>query len=250
MKRTVLALIICMLAISISIAQSDILPARESSIKLTPVFHATTVLEWNGKTIYIDPYNGAEAFKDFADADVILITHAHGDHLNKETLKGLNITKTQFIVPASVAKEMKDIPVGHLSILPNGEMLETNGFTVEAVPMYNLPEDETSRHKKGWGNGYVLTLGGQRLYFSGDTEDIPEMRELKDIDYAFVCMNLPYTMDVDAAADAVLEMKPKHVYPYHYRGGGGVFSDIEKFKSLVNKGDEKIEVRLREWYPK
>jgi L-ascorbate metabolism protein UlaG (beta-lactamase superfamily) len=114
--------------------------------------------------------------------------------------------------------------------------------------MYNLPDDETSRHRRGWGNGYVITIGEKRFYISGDTEDIPEMRMLSDIDYAFVCMNQPYTMTVEQAADAVLEFKPKVVYPFHYRGQNG-FSDVNKFKELVSANPE-IEVRLLEWYPK
>ena len=114
--------------------------------------------------------------------------------------------------------------------------------------MYNLPEAADSRHTKGRGNGYILTMGGKKIYLSGDTEDIPEMRALKDIDVAFVCMNLPFTMDINQAASAVLEFKPKIVYPYHYRGQGGL-ADVEGFKKLVNAGNPKIEVRLRSWYP-
>ena len=112
--------------------------------------------------------------------------------------------------------------------------------------MYNLTEERKNFHTKGRGNGYVVTLGGKRVYVSGDTEDIPEMRALKDIDAAFVCMNLPYTMDVDHAADAVLAFKPKIVYPYHYRGKEGM-SDVEKFKTLVSK-EKAVEVRLLKWY--
>ncbi len=108
--------------------------------------------------------------------------------------------------------------------------------------MYNLTEDRLKFHSKGRGNGYVLTLGGKRIYISGDTEDVPEMRALKDIDVAFVCMNLPYTMSPEQAASAVKEFKPKAVYPYHYRG-----SDVQKFKELVGPASE---VRIREWYPK
>lgn len=114
--------------------------------------------------------------------------------------------------------------------------------------MNNLPETDDSRHPKGRGNGYVLNMGGQRLYISGDTEDIPEMRALQNIDVAFVCMNMPYTMTVEQAADAVLAFKPKVVYPFHYRGQGGL-SDVDHFKELVNKGNEGIDVRLRNWYP-
>jgi len=113
--------------------------------------------------------------------------------------------------------------------------------------MYNLREEALKFHPKGRGNGYVLNIQGQRIYISGDTEDIPEMRALKDIDKAFICMNLPYTMPVDRAADAVIEFKPKQVYPYHYRGQGGL-SDVNKFKAVVNEGDSSIEVVQLDWY--
>ncbi len=229
-------------------SQADMLPTTNGDIKMTPILHATTVLEWDGKTIYMDPYGGADKFNSFEDADVICITHAHGDHLNKETLKGLDLTNTTVIVPQSVADELGDIKFKEVKVLANGESLDIMGFNVKAIPMYNLPNDDSARHKKGWGNAYVLTIGGTTLYFSGDTEDIPEMRNLEDIDYAFVCMNLPYTMDVDAAADAVIEFGPKVVYPFHFRGSNG-FSDVEKFKKLVNEGNKDVEVRLRDWYP-
>ena len=114
--------------------------------------------------------------------------------------------------------------------------------------MYNLPEDSESRHTKGRGNGYVLNMGGKNVYFSGDTEDIPEMRALKNIDVAFVCMNLPYTMDIDQASSAVLDFKPKIMYPYHYRGQGGL-ADVDAFQKKVTDANDKIDVRLRNWYP-
>ena len=126
--------------------------------------------------------------------------------------------------------------------LANGETKSLHEIKIEAVPMYNLTPERLKFHNKGRGNGYVLTLGGKRVYISGDTEDIPEMRALKNIDIAFVCMNLPYTMDVNQAAGAVREFRPRIVYPYHYRG-----SDVEKFKSLVGN-DRGVEVRLRDWY--
>ena len=122
------------------------------------------------------------------------------------------------------------------------------GLNIKAIPMYNLPESADSRHTKGRGNGYIVNFGGKNVYLSGDTSDIPEMRNLKGIDVAFVCMNLPYTMDVDAAASAVIDFKPGIVYPYHYRGQGGL-NDVDKFKELVNKGASKVDVRLRQWYP-
>ena len=191
-------------------SQKDIILTDDGEITMTPILHSTTVLEWKGKTIYMDPYGGAQRFSQFPDADLICITHAHGDHLNKETLKGLNLSNTILIAPQSVADEMDGLNFKEIVVLANGEDVDRVGVNVKAVPMYNLPE-ESARHAKGWVNGYVLTIDDKRFYFSGDTEDIPEMRALKNIDYAFVCMNLPYTMTEEQAASAVLEMKPKEM---------------------------------------
>ena len=113
--------------------------------------------------------------------------------------------------------------------------------------MYNFPETPDAKHTKGRGNGYILDLGGKKIYISGDTGPIPEMMILKNIDIAFVCMNLPYTMDIKDASRSVLVFKPKIVYPYHYRGKDGM-SDTAEFKKIVESGDPKIEVRLRNWY--
>jgi L-ascorbate metabolism protein UlaG (beta-lactamase superfamily) len=246
MKTTLLLL--ATMAISIIVtAQSDEISTADGVVKMTPIQHATLVLEWKDRTIFIDPYGGAERFKSFKKPDLILITHAHGDHFNKETLAGLDLTGAELLAPRSVADDLGDLKFNKVTAPENSAGISRNGVRVEAVPMYNLPEDETSRHKKGWGNGYVVTIGERNFYFSGDTEDIIEMRTLQNIDYAFVCMNLPYTMTVEQAADAVLEFRPKVVYPYHYRGQDG-FSDVEKFKELVSK-NPRIEVRLRNWYP-
>ena len=229
-------------------AQKDVIATNDGELTLTPILHATMVMEWNGKTIYIDPYGGAERFEGFNAPDLVLITHKHGDHLNTETLSGLSLDKAELIAPQSVVEALGEISFGKITSLQNGAQTEIHGLKVLAVPMYNLPETDDSRHPKGWGNGYVLEIGGKRFYISGDTEDIEEMRYLENIDYAFVCMNLPYTMDIHQASSAVLEFKPKVIYPYHYRGGGGKFSDVEEFKRIVNEGDEGIEVRLRDWY--
>jgi len=126
--------------------------------------------------------------------------------------------------------------------LAGGESKSVSELKIEATPAYNLAPERAKFHAKGRGVGYVLTLGDKRVYLSGDTEDIPEMRALKNIDVAFLCMNLPYTMTVDQAAKAVREFRPKIVYPYHCRG-----SDLEQFKKLVG-GDAGVEVRIREWY--
>lgn len=225
-------------------AQPDVIETNKGSLTIQPITHGTVVLSWNEKTIYVDPYGGAEGFSGLKDPDIILITDIHGDHLNTQTLQGLNTANTTFIIPQAVADQMKGIDNKEVKVLGNGNNTLLMGIDIAAIPMYNLPNDETSRHTKGRGNGYVLSLGGKKIYLSGDTEDIPEMRKLKNIDIAFVCMNLPYTMDINQAASAVLEFKPSIMYPYHYRG-----SDVEAFKKLVNQGNRNIDVRLKEWYP-
>jgi L-ascorbate metabolism protein UlaG (beta-lactamase superfamily) len=227
---------------------NKILKTKGDEIKITPIEHATAVIDWGDVTIYIDPTGGTTAFKNQKKPDLILITDIHGDHFNKETLEAIDVSKATFIVPQAVANAMPDEFTGKLEILANGSSKELNGILIEAVPMYNLREEAKDFHVKGRGNGYILTIDGQRIYFSGDTEDIPEMRSLKNIDKAFVCMNLPYTMTVESAASAVLDFKPKQVYPYHYRGRPDV-SDVKMFKKLVDAGNQDIEVVQLDWYP-
>jgi len=223
--------------------------SSDYELKIIPIEHATAVLEWNGTTIYVDPVGGAEAFEGQKSPDLILITDIHGDHLSVETLQALDTQKAKIIVPQAVADKIPDEFTPQIDVLNNGDSKERYGILVEAIPMYNLREEALKFHEKGRGNGYVLNLGDQRLYFSGDTEDIPEMRALKNIDKAFVCMNLPYTMTPESAADAVLEFKPKQVYPYHYRGNPDV-SDVKKFKTLVYSENPDIKVVQLDWYPK
>ena len=217
-------------------------------IKIFPVEHATAILEWKDITIYIDPVGGAEAFKGQKQPDLVLITDIHGDHFSLETLQALNTEKAKIMVPQIVADKLPSEFTPQIDVLNNGESKERFGINVEAIPMYNLREEAKDFHIKGRGNGYVLNMGKQRIYFSGDTEDIPEMRALQNIDKAFICMNLPYTMTVESAADAVLEFKPKQVYPYHYRGRPDI-SDVAKFKEMVNKENTNIEVIQLDWYP-
>lgn len=228
-----------------TLAKTD---AQTSEINIIPIEHATTVLEWNDITIYIDPVGGASAFEGQKQPDLILITDIHGDHFSLETLEALNTSKAKIIVPQAVADLIPERFTPQLDVLDNGASKERFGITVEAIPMYNLREEALKFHEKGRGNGYVLNMGGERLYFSGDTEDIPEMRALKNIDKAFICMNLPYTMTPESAASAVLEFSPKQVYAYHYRGKPDV-SDVSKFKELVQKGSSEIEVIQLDWYP-
>ncbi|RDY62064.1 MBL fold metallo-hydrolase [Flagellimonas nanhaiensis] len=219
-----------------------------SSLKIIPIEHATAVLEWNDITIYIDPVGGKTAFSGQKNPDLILITDIHGDHFSLETLQELNTEKAKIMVPQAVADKIPEVFTPQIDVLDNGASKERYGITVEAIPMYNLREEALKFHEKGRGNGYVLNMEGMRIYFSGDTEDIPEMRALENIDKAFVCMNLPYTMTVESAASAVLEFQPKEVYPYHFRGRPEV-SDVKKFKTLINEGNSEIKVVQLDWYP-
>ena len=228
--------------------KTDILKTSLGDLKIQPIFHSSLFLQWNNLTIYIDPYGGQNAFKNMIDPDLIIITDIHGDHLDLETLKSIHTDKAIFIAPEAVAEKLPPIYHKNLIVLNNNETTEQLGIKIKALPMYNLPDVLDSKHPKGRGNGYILNLGNQQIYISGDTEDINEMRNLKNIDVAFVCMNLPYTMDIHQAASAVLEFKPKIVYPFHYRGKPDM-SDIQVFKKLVNDKNPNIEVRLRNWYP-
>ena len=222
----------------------------QHSFEIKPISHATMALEWDGEIIYIDPVGGAAAFEGQAKPDLILITDIHGDHLNIETLQEVITNETGIIAPQAVKDKLPAELSSITTILNNGEIKEMIGFNIEAIPMYNLREEALKFHEKGRGNGYVIEKDGKRVYIAGDTEDIPEMRALKNIDVAFVCMNLPYTMTVESAASAVLDFRPSKVYPYHYRGTEGL-SDVVQFGDLIKKSpaSKEIEVVQLDWYP-
>ena len=225
----------------------DTIGTKMGPLIVQPIQHASLILTVNGLTIYADP-SGADNFQDLTPPDMILVTDIHGDHFDIKTIDAIKKAGTILVVPQVVADKLPAADKDHLVILKNGDQTTQSGISIRAIPMYNLPESPTAMHTKGRGNGYILGIGGKLIYLSGDTQGIPEMRSLKNIDVAFICMNLPYTMDVKEAADAVLAFKPRIVYPYHYRGNNGL-SDINAFKSLVEAGDKQIDVRLRNWYP-
>jgi L-ascorbate metabolism protein UlaG (beta-lactamase superfamily) len=156
-------------------------------------------------------------------------------------LNAVGATNATIIAPSVVLPMLSAQLRAKTIVLANGRSTNVAGVTIEAIGMYNITAGRNN-HTKGVGNGYVLTLGDRRIYISGDTEDVPEMRALEGIDVAFVCMNLPFTMDVNQAANAVREFRPRMVYPYHYRG-----SDVTRFKQLVGPA-AGVEVRLRNWY--
>jgi L-ascorbate metabolism protein UlaG (beta-lactamase superfamily) len=226
------------------IPASDSIATEDGALKILPINHATLALQWKDRTMCVDPVGDAKAFRGLPKPDLILLTDIHGDHLSKETLAELAGPETKLVAPLAVAEQLPSELRNRATVLTNGQTGELLGIKIEAIPMYNITAERLKFHTKGRGNGYVLTLGGKRIYLSGDTEDIPEMLALKNIDVAFLCMNLPYTMTVEQAARAVRAFKPRVVYPYHYRG-----SDLNKFKDLVGMG-AGVEVRLRDWYPK
>jgi len=223
---------------------SDLETTAAGPVRIVPIQHASVMLEWQGKVIYVDPV-GVPYFKGMPKADLVLITHDHSDHMDPKTIALIQGPRTIFVVPPVVKKTVTDAQV----VMTNGEShtVELGGvqIPIEAVPMYNMvrkrPDGEYF-HPKGQGNGYILTLGGKRIYFSGDTECTPEVKALRNIDVAFLCMNLPYTMPVSEAAACVKEFRPKVVYPYHYRG-----QNTETFAADL-KGVPGVEVRLRNFY--
>lgn len=204
-----------------------------------PVNHASFVLQWNGRTIYVDPVGGGEPFVNLPRPDLILVTDVHGDHFNADTLYRMG--GAPIVAPSAVYERSPDNMTGMFTtIMANGDTTTWEDIGIEATPMYNITEGREQFHAKGRGNGYLLTLADTRVYIAGDTEAIPEMLALEDVDVAFIPMNLPYTMTVEQAAEAVRAFRPRIVYPYHFRG-----SDVDEFRRLVG---DRSEVRLRDWY--
>jgi L-ascorbate metabolism protein UlaG (beta-lactamase superfamily) len=210
----------------------------QGPVRLTVINHASLMIEHAAQVIHVDPV-GAGRYEGLPQADLILITHAHGDHLDAAAVAKLRKPGTVVLGPEIVAKSLPGT-----TVIRNGETTKVGATTVEAVPAYNLkrgPSPGTFYHPKGVGNGYVTTFAGRRCYIAGDTEAIPEMKLLKDIEVAFLPMNLPYTMTPQEAAEAALSFKPMVVYTYHYRG-----TDLAVFqKALEGSG---IVVRIRDWY--
>ena len=213
--------------------------SAEDDVRITPIMHASFQIEHGGKVIHVDPTSPGD-YSAARQADLILITDIHPDHLDPAAIAKVRKPGAPVVAPAAAADKIENP-----TVIANGETKTVAGISIEAVPMYNLqrgPAPGQLFHTKGRGNGYILTLGTKRVYVAGDTECTDEMRALKNIDIAFIPMNLPYTMPPSEAAECVKAFRPKVVYPYHYRG-----QNPEEFKVAL-KG-EPVEVRLLEWYP-
>ena len=219
--------------------ETQIFVTERSAVRITPIYHATAMIQAGRDIIYIDPAKPAK-IEGRTAADLILITDIHGDHMDAADVTALSKAGTLVVAPAAVAKT-----ITQARVLDNGKSTRWRDFKITAVPMYNISHNQPSGqpyHDKGRGNGYVLNYGNRNFYFAGDTEGVPEMRALKDIDVAFIPMNLPYTMTPAEAADAVKAFKPKLVIPYHYKG-----QDVEIFKKALEGSG--VQVRLLNWYP-
>ncbi|QUJ76680.1 MBL fold metallo-hydrolase [Sulfitobacter albidus] len=215
------------------------------ALSIAPVSHASFVAQTPAGVIYVDPVGGSDKYGGFPPPDMVLITHEHGDHYDQPTLDGIVVEQTQIVANPAVFAMLPEAMQAKATEMANGDSGGFGDVSIEAIPAYNTTEERLNFHPEGRDNGYVLSFEGFRMYISGDTEDTPEMRALQNIDLAFVCMNLPFTMDARAAASAVAEFKPTYVYPYHFRGRDGGTQDPESFARMVGTDTE---VKIAEWY--
>ncbi len=214
----------------------DHVQTAAGDVVIQPVNHASFLMRWNNVVIYNDPVNGATPYQGLPRANLILVSHSHSDHFDSATLTAVKQAETILIAPAAIYSSLSSTLKAQTIPLANGGSTNVLGLPVEAIPAYNL------NHPQGTGNGYVVTMGDRQFYISGDTGNIPEMRALQNIDVAFLCMNLPFTMSVGDAANATRSFRPRVIYPYHFRN-----SDLNTFKQLVGF-DLEIDVRPRKWY--
>ncbi len=217
--------------------EQDIIKAKEGDFAIVFIGHGSLMFEFEEAIIHVDPFGRLADYSELAEADLVLITHEHRDHLDGKALKEICTESTEVVLSEACLAEW---PKG--TVMKNGDTLTFRGFEIVAVPAYNIVhkrDDGKPFHPKGAGNGYVITYGNTRIYIAGDTENIPEMKELTDIDIAFLPMNLPYTMTPEMAADAARAFKPKVLYPYHFGD-----TDTSKIVALL-EGEKDIEVRIR-----
>jgi L-ascorbate metabolism protein UlaG (beta-lactamase superfamily) len=217
--------------------ETDIFKTLAGDLKITFIGHGSLMFNFGGKVIHVDPFSNVADYNSLPKAHLILLTHEHMDHLDLKALNAVRAEKTMVVLTETCAKQVQ----GGVVML-NGDVKTVEGLKIEAVPAYNIVHKRDTGqpfHPKGVGNGYIITFGDKRVYVAGDTENIPEMKDLKNIDIAFLPMNLPYTMTPEMVADAAKAFKPKVLYPYHFGE-----TDTLKVGSLL-KGTPGIEVRIR-----
>jgi L-ascorbate metabolism protein UlaG (beta-lactamase superfamily) len=217
--------------------QSDVIRTSSGDLRITFIGHASLIFSFNNKTVYVDPFSKLADYATLPKADVIVITHEHRDHLDPAAIEKIRTEKTTVVLNANGAKQL----TGGI-VMKNNDVRIFEGVTIEAVPAYNIVHKrETGEpfHPRGAGNGYIMTFGDKRVYVAGDTENIPEMAGLKNIDIAFLPMNLPYTMTPEMTAAAAKVIQPRILYPYHYGS-----TDTSLLTALL-KDQKGIEVRIR-----
>ncbi len=239
--KPILTLIFILLGlINISIPaqfEKDIIPTNKGDLEITFIGHGSLMFKFQGKIIHVDPYSKLADYSQFPKADLILITHEHGDHLDPKALQFIKTDKTKIVLTELCYERL-----GEGIVMKNGDVRTIEKLKIESVPAYNLVHKRKNGqpfHPKGNGNGYIITFGNKRVYVAGDTENIPEMKALKNIDIAFLPMNVPYTMTPEMVADAARAFKPKILYPYHYGK-----TDPLKLVELL-KDTPEIEIRIR-----
>ena len=217
--------------------EMDIIETARGPLQITFIGHGTLMFSFGGKVIHVDPVSREADYGKMEKADLILITHEHGDHLDPQAIELVRTEKTSIVLTEVCASK-----VGGGVVMKNGEVRNVLGLRIEAVPAYNLVHMRSPGvpfHPKGVGNGYIIAFGNKRVYVAGDTENIPEMKKLKNISVAFLPMNLPYTMTPEMVADAARAFKPAILYPYHYGE-----TDTSRLVELL-KGVDEVEVRIR-----
>ncbi len=217
--------------------ETDTIKTSGGDLKITFLGHGTLMFTFGGKVIHVDPVSKETDYAKLPKADLVLITHQHGDHMDLKALEMIRTEKTQVVLTETCAQQIK----GGI-VMKNGDVQTIGGLKIEAVPAYNLVHMRSEGkpfHPKGEGNGYVITFGDKRVYVAGDTENTPEVKKLEKIDVAFLPMNLPYTMTPEMVADAAKAFKPKILYPYHYGE-----TDASKLVNLM-KDTKEVEVRIR-----
>jgi len=217
--------------------EKDTIITSAGNLEITFIGHASLIFTFNNKVIHVDPFSRLADYSQFPKADIILITHHHGDHFDLNAIEKIKKENTIVILTKLCAENFD----GGI-VMNNGDIEETNGIKIEAVPAYNIVHKRDNGepfHPKGEGNGYVITFGDKKVYVAGDTENTPEMKDMKEIDIAFLPMNLPYTMTPEMVADAAKSFKPKILYPYHYGD-----TDVSIITDLM-KEVKGVEVRIR-----
>lgn len=217
--------------------EQDIFRTNAGDLKITFIGHGTLMFEFNGAIIHIDPVGRYADYSTLPKADLILITHQHGDHLDPAAIGHIQKEGTEVFCNLA---GMEKVPSA--KVLKNGDRTEYKGIFIQTVPAYNLIHKRDNGqpfHPKGEGNGYILTIGGKKIYIAGDTEMVPEMKEFKGIDIAFLPMNLPYTMTPQMVADAAAIIKPKILYPYHFGN-----TKADELTELMKENNE-CEIRFR-----